>query len=134
MKAPALSNRVHACFAEPFCHLLSRIQGRKDIIMIARAGIIAAFVLSLGPQPVRAAEATVVLDVHHAYCALCPTIVKKTLEHVKGVTNVTVGQADAKGDMSGTVKYDDAQGSAAAMIKAATDQGYPSEVSSRTKG
>ncbi|MGH6799162.1 MAG: heavy-metal-associated domain-containing protein, partial [Roseiarcus sp.] len=77
--------------------------------MIARTGMFAAFGLLLAPLTAHAGEATVILDVHHAYCQLCPTIVKKTLEHVKGVTNVTVGQADANGNMSATVKYDDAQ-------------------------
>ena len=102
--------------------------------MIARPGILAAFGLMLAPLPAQAAEATVVLDVHHAYCNLCPTIVKKTLEQVKGVTDVTVGRADANGDMSATIKFDDAQGSAESMIKATTDRGYPAEVSKRTSG
>jgi copper chaperone CopZ len=107
---------------------------RKDKIMIARAGIFAALGLLLAPVGAEAADATVVLNVHHAYCQLCPSIVKKTLEGVSGVTNVAVGDADAKGDMLATVKYDDAQGSPAAMIKAATGRGYPAEVSSRPSG
>ena len=102
--------------------------------MIARAGIIAALGLMLAPLTAQAGEATVVLDVHHAYCNLCPSIVKKTLEQVKGVTNVSVGEADAKGDMLATVKFEDAKGSPAAMIKATTDRGYPAEVSKRTSG
>jgi mercuric ion binding protein len=102
--------------------------------MIARTGVLVVVGLSLAPVTARAGEATVVLDVHHAYCALCPTIVKKTLEHVNGVMSVTVGIADGKGDMLATVKYDDAEGSPAAMIKAATDQGYPAEVSKRIGG
>jgi mercuric ion binding protein len=36
--------------------------------------------------------------------------------------------------MSATVKYDDAQGSPATMIKAATDQGYPAEVAKGANG
>ena len=103
-------------------------------MMIAHAGVLVVVGLSLAPVASRANEATVVLDVHHAYCALCPSIVKKTLEHVKGVAGVTVGTADRNGDMPATVKYDDAEGSPAAMIKAATDQGYPAEVSKRTGG
>ena len=102
--------------------------------MIARAGIIAALGLMLAPLTAQAGEATVVLDVHHAYCNRCPSIVKKTLEQVKGVTNVIVGEADAKGDILATVKFEDAQGSPAAMIKATTDRGYPAEVSKRTSG
>jgi periplasmic mercuric ion binding protein len=104
---------------------------RKDNLMIARAGIIAALGLMLAPLTAQAGEATVVLDVHHAYCNLCPSIVKKTLEQVKGVTTVTIGQADANGNMLATIKFDDDQGSPAEMIKATTDRGYPAEV---TKG
>jgi mercuric ion binding protein len=100
----------------------------RTIFMIARAAILAAFGLMVAPLAAQAGEATVVLDLHHAYCQLCPSIVKRTLDHVKGVTNVMVGQADANGDMSATIKYDDAQSSPEAMIKAATDQGYPAEV------
>jgi periplasmic mercuric ion binding protein len=102
--------------------------------MIIRAGMLAAFGLLLALPAAQAAEATVVLNVHDAYCALCPSIVKKTLELVPGVTNVVVGQADANGDMLATVKYDEAQGSPAAMIRAATDQGYPAEVSKGSNG
>ena len=95
--------------------------------------VVAALGMLLAPFAAHAGEVTTVLDVHHAYCALCPSIVKKTLEHVKGVTNVTVGQADAKGDMLATVKFDDAQTSPAAMIKATTGQGYPAEISKPSK-
>src|SRR5262245_14401741 len=102
--------------------------------MIVRPGIFAALGLLLAPAGAEAADATLVLNVHHAYCQLCPSIVKKTLEGVAGVTNVAVGEADAKGDMLATIKYDDAKGSPEAMIKAATDRGYPAEVSKRTSG
>jgi mercuric ion binding protein len=91
-------------------------------------GIFVAFGLLLAPLTAHAGEATTALNVHHAYCALCPSIVKKTLEHVKGVTSVTVGQADANGDMLATIKFDDAQASPAVMIKATTGQGYPAEI------
>jgi mercuric ion binding protein len=102
--------------------------------MNTRAGLLAAFGMLVAPLAAHAGEATVVLDIHHAYCQLCPSIVKKTLEHVDGVMSVAVGQANADGNMSATVKYDDARGFPAAMIKAATDQGYPAEVSSGTSG
>jgi mercuric ion binding protein len=102
--------------------------------MNTRAGLLAAFGIVVAPLAAHAGEATVVLDIHHAYCQLCPSIVKKTLEHVNGVTSVAVGQADANGNMLATVKYDDAQGSPATMIKAAADQGYPAEVSGGPRG
>ena len=96
--------------------------------------IFAGLGLMLSPLAAQASETTVVLDVHHAYCQLCPSIVKKTLEQVKGVTAVTVGQADAKGDMLATIKYDDSQSSPETMIKATTDHGYPAEVAQGTNG
>lgn len=102
--------------------------------MKTRIGILAALGMLLAPFAARAGEATTVLNVHHAYCALCPSIVKKTLEHVKGVTSVTVGQADANGDMLASIKFDDAQASPAAMIKATAGQGYPAEIAKRTNG
>jgi mercuric ion binding protein len=102
--------------------------------MNVRATLFAPLGLLLTSFAAYAGEATVVLDVHHAYCPLCPSIVKNTLEHVKGVTNVVVGRADGNGDMSATITYDDSQGSPAAMIKAATDHGYPAEVSDHTNG
>jgi periplasmic mercuric ion binding protein len=102
--------------------------------MIVRSAALFVFGLMLVPLPAEAGEATVVLDVHHAYCALCPSIVKKTIERVPGVTNVIVGPADANGDTTATVKYDDTRGTPAAMIKAAAEQGYPAEVAKRTNG
>jgi len=101
--------------------------------MKTQIGIFAALGMLLAPFAAHAGEATTVLDIHHAYCALCPPIVKKTLEHVKGVTSVTVGQANAKGDMLATIKFDDARTSPAAMIKATTGQGYPAEISKPSK-
>jgi mercuric ion binding protein len=102
--------------------------------MIVRAGMFAALGLLLAPVGAEAGDATVVLNVHHASCQLCPSIVKKTLEGVSGVTNVAVGEADAKGDMSATIKFDDARASPEAMIKATTDRGYPAEVSKGANG
>ncbi len=102
--------------------------------MKARIGMVAALGLLLAPLAAQAGEATVVLNVHHAYCAACPSIVKKTLEQVKGVTNVTVAQADANGDMSTTIKYDDAQASPATMIEATTNRGYPADVAKGGNG
>jgi mercuric ion binding protein len=102
--------------------------------MIVRAGMFAALGLLLAPVGAEAADATVVLNVHHASCAACPSIVKKTLQGVDGVMDVTVGKADDKGDMLATIKYDDARASPEAMIKATTDHGYPAEVSKGASG
>ncbi|HRY04201.1 MAG TPA: mercury transporter [Beijerinckiaceae bacterium] len=105
--------------------------------MITRTGIIGismAFGLLLAPVGAFAADATVVLTVHHADCVLCGPIVKRTLAHVTGVKTVAVSQADEMADVMATVTYDDAEASPAAMIKATTGQGYPAEISKPAKG
>ena len=102
--------------------------------MKTRIGIFAALGMTLAPIAAQAGQATVVLDVHHAGCVLCGPIVKSTLAHVKGVTSVSVSQADGNADVVATITYDNAQTSPAAMIKAATGRGYPAEISKRTNG
>jgi periplasmic mercuric ion binding protein len=65
---------------------------------------------------------TVVLDVQHMTCAVCPITVKKALEKVPGV-------ADAKIDFdkrTATVQYDPNKASPAALVKATTGAGFPS--------
>ncbi len=101
--------------------------------MKTQIGIFAALGMLLAPIAAQAEQATVVLDVHHAGCVLCGPIVKSTLTHVKGVTNVSVSQADGDADVTATVTYDNAQTSPAAMIKATTGQGYPADVSKHSK-
>lgn len=95
-------------------------------------------VLGLGllfaPMAAQASEATVVLDVHHAGCALCGPIVKSTLEHVSGVSAVTVSQPNGDADVIARVTYNDQRASPAALIKATTDRGYPAELSKETNG
>lgn len=76
-----------------------------------------------------AAPAKITLTVHHAGCVLCGPIVKSTLEHVKGVSAVSVSQPDGLADVTAIVAYDDVLASSQSMIKATTDQGYPAEVS-----
>ncbi|MFT5555328.1 MAG: mercuric ion binding protein [Bradyrhizobium sp.] len=97
-------------------------------------GLLAALGLFAAPMAAWAGQATVVLNVHHAGCVLCGPIVKSTIAHVKGVSGVTVSQADAMADVTATVTYDAAVTSPGAMIKATTDHGYPAEVAKSTKG
>lgn len=101
--------------------------------MKTHIGIFAALGMLFVPFAAQAGQATVVLDVHHAGCVLCGPIVKSTLAHVKGVSGVSVSQADGNADVMATVTYDNAQTSAAAMIKATTGRGYPAEVSKPAK-
>ena len=95
--------------------------------------IFATLGVLLAPFAAQAGPATVVLDVHHAGCVLCGPIVKSTLAHVKGVSGVSVSQADGDADVMATVTYDNTQTSPAAMIKATTGRGYPAEISKPAK-
>ena len=90
----------------------------------------AALALGLVASPLtaRAADQTVVLDVHHADCVLCGPIVKSALVHVKGVKAVKVSQPDAMADVTATVTFDDALVNPAALIKATTEHGYPADL------
>lgn len=69
-----------------------------------------------------AATRTVTLVVPGMTCPTCPITVKKSLERLPGVDDVT---SDVAGKTV-TVRYDDAKASAAALIKATADAGYPS--------
>ena len=91
------------------------------------AGLLAA------PFSARAADTTVVLDMHHAGCVLCGPIVKSTLAHVKGVSAVRVSQPNGDADVTAMVTYDSAETSPAALIKATTDHGYPAEIAKPNK-
>ena len=92
------------------------------------AGLLAA------PLAARAADASVVLAVHHAGCVLCGPIVKSTLAQVKGVSAVQVSQPNGMSDVTAMVTYDPAQTSPAALIKAVTDHGYPAGIAKPAKG
>ncbi len=64
------------------------------------------------------------LDVQNMTCALCPITVKKALEKVPGVAQARV-DFDKK---TATVEFDADRTTAAALVKATTDAGYPSTV------
>lgn len=86
------------------------------------------------PLAARAADATTVLDVHHAGCVLCGPIVRSTLRQVKGVKSVRVSQPNGKADVMAKVTYDNAKTDTAALIKAVTDRGYPAAVAKTGRG
>ena len=65
---------------------------------------------------------TVVLDVQNMTCSLCPLTVKKSLEHVPGVSQVRI-DFERK---TATVTFDAGRATAAALTKATTDAGFPS--------
>lgn len=101
----------------------------KHLLAAALAvGLLAA------PFAARAADTTVVLDVHHAGCVLCGPIVKSTLAQVKGVSAVEVSQPNGDADVTAMVTYDPAETSPAALIQATTEHGYPAEIAKPNNG
>jgi mercuric ion binding protein len=77
-----------------------------------------------GGGPGAAAEKTVTLRVDNMSCATCPTVVKKSLGRMDGVSRVEVS-LEAK---TAIVTYDDAKTDVAALIDATTNAGYPSRL------
>ena len=61
------------------------------------------------------------LDVQNMTCALCSVTVKKALEKVPGVAEAKIDY-DHK---TATVKFDPEKASAAVLVKATTDAGFP---------
>ena len=94
--------------------------------MIRRIAILTlAGLMSVGVA--QAGERTVKLNVHHAYCTLCPSIVTKALQNVSGVKAVEVAKPSAAGDMAATVTFDDAVATVPQLVAATTNAGYPTE-------
>ncbi len=86
---------------------------------------IAALLIALTPLAALAAtQQTAVLDVQNMTCSLCPVTVKKSLEKVPGVNQARIDF----GKKTATVSFDADKTTAAALVKAATDAGYPSTV------
>jgi len=73
-----------------------------------------------------AAEKTVTLAVKNMDCAACPTIVRKSLEAVPGVSKAVVSYKDK----TAVVTYDDARADVTALTRATREAGFPSEVRS----
>ncbi|EIC31496.1 MULTISPECIES: mercury resistance system periplasmic binding protein MerP [Methylomicrobium] len=76
-----------------------------------------------------AAPRTVTLDVKNMTCAVCPLTVKKALERVAGVQQVSVSYADK----TATVQFDDAATSAGQLTEATKNAGYPSSIQAAPK-
>ena len=84
---------------------------------------LAALIVALIPFAALAATPkTAVLDVQNMTCNLCPVTVKKSLEHVPGVSQARI-DFEKK---TATVTFDADKTTAAALVKATTDAGYPS--------
>ena len=80
--------------------------------------------LSVPSGAALAVSKTVTLDVQNMTCAVCPITVKKALEQVSGVQNVSVDYASK----TATVKFDDAAATAKQLTEATQNAGYPSSV------
>nr|WP_020485849.1 cation transporter [Methylomonas sp. MK1] len=70
-------------------------------------------------QPNR--QQTVTLNIENMTCAMCTVTIKKALQKVEGVQEVTVDY-DSK---TATITFDSQKTDSAALIKATTDAGYP---------
>jgi len=86
--------------------------------------ILAAIALIAAASAFAAAPQTVMLDVQNMTCSLCPITVKKALTQVPGVSTAKV-DLDTK---TVTVQFDPDKASAAALVKATTNAGFPSTV------
>ncbi len=71
-----------------------------------------------------AASRTVMLDVQNMSCAVCPITVKKALEHVSGVQQVSIDYASK----TATVQFDDTVTTADKLTEATKAVGYPSSI------
>jgi mercuric ion binding protein len=89
----------------------------KTVIAVAAALLVLASPAWAGPK-------TITLTVSNMTCATCPITVKRALTKVGGVSKAVV-DFDRK---QVVVAFDDAKTSAAALIKATTDAGFPAAV------
>jgi len=83
----------------------------------------AAFVVVLFTTPVWAATQTTTLKVPGMTCPTCPITVKKALQRVRGVSKIDVNYPRKEI----VVTFDDAKTSEAAIMKATSDVGFPSQ-------
>jgi len=95
----------------------------KKLLLVAIASLVWA-------MPAWAGSKTVTLTVSNMTCATCPLTVKMALTKVEGVSEAAVDFEKKEA----VVTFDDAKTSAAALIKATTDAGYPSAVKPAQKG
>lgn len=76
-----------------------------------------------------AASRTVIFDVKNMTCAVCPLTVKKSLEQIAGVQQVTVDYASK----TARVEFDDATTTPDQLTEATKNAGYPSSIKAEPK-
>ena len=72
---------------------------------------------------------TVTLDIQNMTCAVCPITVKKALEHVSGVQQVTVDYASK----TAIVEFDDMVATIDKLTEATQNAGYPTSIKAGKK-
>ena len=89
-----------------------------------RQSLVASMLALMPLAALAATPQTAVLDVQNMSCSLCPVTVKLSLEKVPGVSRAQVSLEKK----TATVTFDADKASAAALVKATTDAGFPSTV------
>ena len=92
----------------------------SKVLLVLVIAILAAGSLNAAPD----GEETVSFTVEKMTCATCPIAVRKAMERVEGVKEVTV-DLDSK---TAVVTYDAAMTDATAIGAASTDVGFPATV------
>ncbi|NOU23247.1 MAG: mercury resistance system periplasmic binding protein MerP [Methyloglobulus sp.] len=72
---------------------------------------------------------TVTLAVQNMTCAVCPITVKKALEHISGIHQVSVDYPSK----TATVQFDDTTTTVDNLTEATKDAGYPSSIKQEKK-
>lgn len=86
--------------------------------------VIAAMTAALCVTPLWAATETAILKVRGMTCAACPITVKKALQRVPGVSKIAVNYKQKEV----AVTFDNTKTNQAALVKATSDVGFPSQL------
>ena len=84
----------------------------------------AALAITLATSVFAGTPQTVVLDVQNMTCPVCPITVRRSLARLPGVSDTEIDY----GRKIATVKFDPDKASAAALVEATTNAGFPSTV------
>jgi mercuric ion binding protein len=85
--------------------------------------VIVAMAAALFTTPLWAATEITTLKVSGMTCSACPITVKKALQRVPGVSKIDVNYPQREV----VVTFDDAKTNQAALVKATSDVGFPSQ-------
>ena len=103
---------------------------QKGIVLnTLKKSIVAVVCMLVFPAPAWSLPKTVTLNVSGMTCPACPITVKKALEKVSGVSKIDVHYEKKQV----VVTFDDTKTNAAALVKATTNAGYPSQPENSVK-